>query len=413
MLFANPRAVRETYPAHLRCLLNIQQARQSREWLAHWPLLNQQPTPLYPLPDLARQLGLAEVWIKDEAQRSCLGSFKALGAPFALLRQVIQYWPHQPLSARGLLLGRHRALLKDYTVISASDGNHGRALAAAAQSLGCRCVIVLHAGVSLERELAIAAYDAHIVRIRGNYAQSVVEAARLAATYDWQVIADTGSLEAPSVPLDVMQGYASLVAEVLEQSASQPEQPGFSHVLVQGGVGGLAASVASYLWEYHGAARPRLLVVEPQQADCLYQSARAQQPSRASGTADSLIAGLACGEASPLAWLFLQPSIDSFVTIPDSAALDAMRHLAAGSKHDRPLVAGESGAAGLAGLKQLGKALALRRATRLTHHSRVLLINTEGATDARLYQHWVGETAQAVTRRRQGWRPSVASPADA
>ncbi|AJO79598.1 diaminopropionate ammonia-lyase [Pseudomonas sp. MRSN 12121] len=410
MPYANPHAVRTPYPEALRHWLNIERATQSRDWLAHWSLLNPLPTPLYPLPDLARQLGVAELWIKDEGQRSVLGSFKALGAPIALVRQILERWPDQGLSAPGLFSGEYRPLLKDFTVISATDGNHGRALAAAAQSIGCRCVIVLHAQVSLERELAIAAYGAHIVRIRGHYDQSVAEAARLAADYGWQVIADTSYAGYEQIPCDVMQGYGALVAEVLEQSASQPQAPAFSHVLLQGGVGGLAASVASYLWQFHGCARPRLLVVEPEQADCLYQSARAGRAAQASGTVDSLMAGLACGATSPLAWRFLQPSIDCFVTIPDALVAGAMRQLAGGSARDIPLVAGESGAAGLAGLGLMCKDIARRSVARLDAHSRVLLINTEGATSPAVYQQLVGETVDSVLQRQQQWRPAPGEP---
>ncbi|OLF52889.1 diaminopropionate ammonia-lyase [Pseudomonas chlororaphis] len=410
MPYVNPHAVRAPYPENLRQWLSIERAAQSRDWLANCSLLNPLPTPLHPLPDLARQLGLAQLWVKDESQRSILGSFKALGAPVALVRQILERWPDQGLSAPGLFSGEYRARLKDFTVISATDGNHGRALAAAAQSIGCRCVIVLHAQVSLERELAIAAHDAHIVRIRGNYDQSVAEAARLATAYGWQAIADTSYAGYEQIPCDVMQGYGTLAAEVLEQSASQPAQPAFSHVLLQGGVGGLAAGVASYLWQFHGAARPRLLVVEPEQADCLYQSARAGHAARASGSVDSLMAGLACGAASPLAWRFLQPSIDCFVTIPDALAVDAMRRLAAGSAGDIPLVAGESGAAGLAGLSLMCQDVARRKAVHLDAHSRVLLINTEGATSPTVYQQLVGETAHSVLQRQQQWRQAPNAP---
>src|SRR5699024_7596341 len=137
--------------------------------------------------------------------RSSLGSFKALGAPIALVRHLLRL--HPDLEPQRVLDGDYAPRLKSHTVISATDGNHGRSLAAAARDAGCGCVIVLHAKVSLEREEAIAACGARIVRIEGNYDQSVAEAARLAAANGWQVISDTSYEGYEEIPRDVMQGY--------------------------------------------------------------------------------------------------------------------------------------------------------------------------------------------------------------
>jgi len=132
--------------------MNIERARASRRSLAHWDLLAPAPTPVWALPQLARELDVAAIGVKDESARSPLGSFKVLGAPVALLRLIQRRCPH--LSDEALLAGLHAGELQDLVAISATDGNHGRALAAAARSVGCRCVIVLHAQVSAEREQA-------------------------------------------------------------------------------------------------------------------------------------------------------------------------------------------------------------------------------------------------------------------
>ncbi len=403
MLTSNTRAVRTPYPNDLKLILNIAAAHESRGWLSHWRLLRPHATPLWDMHGTAARLNLAHISIKDESARSPLGSFKALGAPIALVRLLQRQWPERQLDVAALLKGSYADLLSNLTVISATDGNHGRALAAAAQSVGCRCVIVLHADVSREREQAIAAFGAQIVRITGNYDESVTEAARLAAAYHWHVVSDTSYPGYVDIPRDVMQGYGIISAEIIEQTASQPEQPAFTHVVVQGGVGGLAAGVVSYLWEFHGRHRPRLIVVEPEQADCLFQSAVAGRPARATGSIDSVMAGLACGETSPLAWKFLEPSIDHFLTISDAAAVYAMRTLAAGQQGDVPIVAGESGAAGLAGLTVLMQDTAMARAVGLDHRSRVLLINTEGATAPSVYHSLVGEAAAAILKRQATW----------
>ncbi|WP_232463225.1 diaminopropionate ammonia-lyase, partial [Burkholderia ubonensis] len=212
-----------------------------------------------------------------------------------------------------------------------------------------------------------------------------------------------------AIPRDVMQGYGVIAAELVGQAADTPGAPAFTHVLLQGGVGGLAAGVASYLWERHGARRPHFIVVEPRQADCLYQSALAGRATKATGAVDSVMAGLACGEASPLAWDFLEPCIDHFMLIDDDDAVRTMRRFAAGTGRDAPLVIGESGAAGLAGLAALMRDPEQARAARLDATSRVLAISTEGATAPSVYRQCVGESAEAVLARQRDWLDRTAS----
>ncbi|CAM4018710.1 diaminopropionate ammonia-lyase [Paracidovorax anthurii] len=403
MLFTNPHARRAAYGGELRALMNLAAARESRAWLAPWSGLHPGPTPLRDLPGLAARLGVASLAFKDESARSPLGSFKTLGAPIALLRLVLRRWPDAGWRPEDLWAGRHAQALRGFTVVSATDGNHGRALAAAAQSLGCRCVIVLHAQVSAEREAPIAALGAEIVRIAGNYDASVREAARLAGAHGWQVVSDTSYDGYEDIPRDVMQGYGVIADEILDATTPAGAPCAYTHVFLQGGVGGLAAGIASAFWERHGAGRPAMVVVEPAQADCLLQSARAGAVARASGSVDSVMAGLACGEASPLAWRFLQPAIDAFQTIGDAQAEDAMRVLARADAGDIPIVCGESGAAGLAGLMALLAEPALARQAGLGPQARVLVIGTEGATAPGVYAGIVGRPAEAVLQAQAAW----------
>ena len=407
MLFLNPRATRADYPAELSAIMNIAQAHQSRQWLSSWRGIHRHATPLYDLPDAAARCQVGRLCLKDESVRSPLGSFKALGAPIALVRQILRL--HPDFEPAAILTGRYAEALRGYTVISATDGNHGRGLAAAAQDAGCRCVIVLHAHVSPEREQAIAAYGADIVRIAGNYDESVQEAARLAAAHGWQVIADTSYDGYEDIPRDVMQGYGAIAEEIVEQTSAQRGRAGaFTHVFLQGGVGGMAAGLASYFWEYHGPQRPCFISVEPAQADCLLQSAIQGRPAKATGTVDSVMAGLACGETSPLAWRFLQPCVDVFMTIEDEQAIEAMRTLAQGSERDTPIVVGESGVAGLAALEWLRSDPQRSEQVGLTAESRVLIISTEGATAPREYTRLVGQSAEQVLQRQQAWQTAHA-----
>ena len=412
MFLANPYARREPYPASLHAILNLQRAREAREALSQWDGLTPGPTPLRSLPQLARRLGVAQLQLKDESTRSSLGSFKALGAPLALLQLVLRQWPQRRYDPGELMRGQHAQALGELVVVSATDGNHGRALAAAARSLGCRCVIVLHAQVSPEREAPIAALGAQIVRIAGNYDDSVVEAARLAREHGWQVVSDTSYDGYEAIPRDVMQGYAVIVDELLDATGDPAACP-WTHVVLQGGVGGLAAGVVSALWERYGAQRPAVLVVEPEQADCLLQSARVGAPARALGSVDSVMAGLACGETSPLAWRFLQPAVDAFMTVTDTEAVQAMRLLAGGEDGDVPVLAGESGVAGVAGLLALTHDTAQRAALGLDPHARVLVINTEGATAPGVYESLVGQTPQAVRSAQARWLARHAPDLDA
>jgi diaminopropionate ammonia-lyase len=189
-----------------------------------------------------------------------------------------------------------------------------------------------------------------------------------------------------------MSGYATIVIEALAQMCSSGlERP--THVFLQGGVGGLAAAVVAYLWEVLGpAVAPIFVVVEPNQADCLYQSAIHRTPTRAAGSLATLMAGLSCGEVSRVAWPILEAGAEFFMTIEDKAAVECMRLLHNEAFGGRPIVAGESGVAGIAGLlaaanDPLGDALTRMRVDRA---STVLLIGTEGATDPVIYNRLVG-----------------------
>jgi diaminopropionate ammonia-lyase len=258
-------------------------------------------------------------------------------------------------------------------------------------------VIFVHGGVSRARVAAIERYGAEVRRVAGNYDDSVRHAARVAAERGWTVVSDTSYAGYTDIPRDVMQGYAVLAHEALEQMRGEPP----THVFVQGGVGGLAAAVAAYFWERFGARRPHLTVIEPDRADCLLRSARAGSPQSVGGDLDTVMAGLACGEPSLLAWQILRCAADAFASIPDDAALDAMRRLAAPPAADPPIVGGESGVAGLAGLIALASDSGARARLGLGAASSVFVIGSEGDTDPELYARIVGRTAAQVLASRR------------
>jgi diaminopropionate ammonia-lyase len=300
----------------------------------------------------------------------------------------------QPTSG-DLTSRRYEEITSRITVTGATDGNHGRSVAWGAQTFGCRCVIYVHGTVSEGRCRAIAAYGAEVRRVEGTFDDAVRRAVADADANGWYVVSDTSYEGYTDVPRDVMQGYSLMVEEALGQCPSFP-----THVFVQGGVGGLAAGVCSFLWEKYATRRPRYIVVEPEKADCLYRSAVAGEPTPVEGPLDTIMAGLACGEVSMLAWRILDPGTDAFMTIDDAAAADCMRLLADGRFGDEPVVAGESAVAGLAGLLPAAADQNARQRLDLRPDSRVLVFGTEGATDPDLYRRIVGRAPADVVEPR-------------
>ncbi|HYE52453.1 MAG TPA: diaminopropionate ammonia-lyase [Azospirillaceae bacterium] len=341
------------------------------------------PTPLLALDVLAASLGLGGIAVKDEGQRLGLGSFKALGGTFALIRLVLE--------AAGRALGREvapeelqapavRSVAADQVFCCATDGNHGRSVAAGARLVGARAVVFVHEGVSAERADAIARLGATVVRVPGTYDDSVAEAARRSAAEGWCLVSDTSWPGYERIPGLIMQGYTLVVREALQALAMPP-----THVFVQAGVGGLAAAVAGHLALVCGTARPTVVVVEPDRAACLLESARHGQPTPVAPGRPTVMAMLECYEPSLSAWRILSRSADAFMTCTDADAIAALRRLARPLGTDPAIVAGESGAAGLAGLLRAAGDPGIRAALGLDGASRVLLINTEGATDPGRY----------------------------
>ena len=352
------------------------------------------PTPLIALPNLARDLGLASVHVKDEGQRLGLGSFKALGGAYALMR-LVQAEAEQrlgrPVLAQDLLSPEIRAIAATMTFACATDGNHGRSVAQGAQLMGARAVIFVHAGVSQGRIDAIAHFGAQIMRVAGSYDASVAEASRVAGEQGWTVLSDTSWPGYEYIPGLVMQGYTAIVREAL---AELPEPP--THLFLQAGVGGFAAAVAGHMAVLLGADRPHVTVVDPARAACLYASAKAGRPVKVAETEPTVMAMLECHEPSLVAFRILSRIADGFMTVDEADALSVMRRLADPVAGDPPVVAGESGGVGLAGAIAVLRDPELASRIGLGANARLLVINTEGATDPALYARIIGRTPAAV-----------------
>ena len=382
------------YGAQERAVLSLDAFRAARAEIGGWAGYG--ATPLVPLPGLARALDVAQVRYKDEGHRFGLGSFKALGGAYAVLVVLKQHAERNgeaALSSRDLMAGAQRNDAHRLTVAAATDGNHGRSVAWGARMFGCRCVIYLHENVSPAREAGIASFGAEIVRVPGGYDDSVRRCAADSAANGWMLVADTSDDPAAAVPALVMQGYTLIAQEILDV-LPEAERP--THLFVQAGVGGLAAALGAHMWETLGPAQPRLIVVEPTRADCVFRTVAAGRPVPIEGDTDTFMACLAAGEISAPAWVILQHAADDVVALDDDAAMETMRLLAAGIEGDPPLVAGESGCAATAGVIAAATDPTLREALGLDARSRVLVIGSEGATDPDTYHRVVGRRPDAA-----------------
>lgn len=315
------------------------------------------PTPLHDRADLAAGTGIARLWVKDETARMGLGSFKALGGAFAVAQIILDRAgatdPRDPAAV---------AMAKGLTFVTASAGNHGLSVAAGARVFGAQAAIVLSAAVLEAFADRIRAKGAKVIRVQGSYEDSVAEAARLGAEraeQGWIHLADGSWPGYTAAPALVMEGYSVLAEEcraALEQGGEWPD-----HIVLQAGVGGLAAAMAAHV-RANWPVQPRITVVEPAAAPCLKRSVAAGTLTRAEGPVSNM-GRLDCKDASLLAFECLRTAADDFVTVSDAEAVDAATRLTEAGLATTP-----SGAAPFAALGKLG----------LPASARVLLVVSEG-----------------------------------
>ncbi len=355
------------------------------------------PTPLVGLDNLAAELGVAGVFVKDESHRFGLNAFKALGGSFGMARLLADKLGQamEDITDKNLTSEEVKEKISQTVFISATDGNHGRGVAWCAARLGCKSVIYLPKGSAPFRVAAIEkeGAQAHVTEL--NYDDTVRLATRTACENNWTLMQDTSMPGYEEIPGWIMQGYTTMVAEALEQlQQTGIEKP--THVLIQAGVGSMAAAVLGFLVEKFHAAHPTTIIIEPENAACFYKSIQAGdgQPHNVAGDLKTRMAGLACGEPNPMAWETLRDYADFFVVCPDFVTAEGMRRLAGPYGTDEKIVSGESAAVGV-GLTELlmGKPeLAIhRKAMGLDKDSIVLAFSTEGNTDPDGYRQIVDQ----------------------
>ncbi|MEP3847355.1 MAG: diaminopropionate ammonia-lyase [Paracoccaceae bacterium] len=340
-------------------------------------------TPMISLTGLAKSLGIAEICYKHEGPRFGLGSFKALGGAYAVLRTVQRelsksngQFVHADDIRRGIYAEQSKAL----TVISATDGNHGRSVAWGAAQFHTNCKIYIHAEVSEHRAEVMRKLGAQVIRVDGDYDATVARTRVDAEKHGWSIVSDTSWPGYTQPPLDVMAGYGVMAREIVRNYSTPP-----THVFLQGGVGGLAAAVVAVFHQKWGDDAPRVVIVEPELAPCLFASSQAQKATNVKITQETIMAGLSCGEPSKLAWTILADAAHDFLTIPERIVGPMVRILANGACGDDPIEAGESGVAGLCAVVAAANQSALRANLLLDAKSRIVVIGSEGVTDPNVY----------------------------
>ncbi len=360
-------------------------------------------SPLKSLPNLAHMLGLGGIWVKDESSRLALSSFKVLGGSYAIyrtLKQMLGLNEHDEIPFSELTSPEFKQKVGDITFASATDGNHGRGVAWSAKAMGFRAVIYVHKFTSQARIRAIESNGAQVVVVDGTYDDAVRQVNEDAQRNGWVVVSDTSWEGYVDVPRWVMQGYTTMFSEAQEQLAAQGiVKP--THLFMQAGVGALAASGIGFYNALFGADDPYAVVVEPDLAACLYQSIEAAdgKPHAFPGDLNTIMAGLACGEPSPLAWDVLRDCVDVFIKCPDYVAAKGMRVYGMPLRGDPLIVSGESGAVTLGALTfimELPELAELRERLDLNQDSQVLLVNSEGNTDPNHFRRVVWDGADPV-----------------
>jgi diaminopropionate ammonia-lyase len=303
---------------------------------------------------MAEAIGLDALLVKDETARFGLNAFKAAGAMFAIATLVEQ--------------GR---VAPGDVLVCASEGNHGRAVARAAREAGCTARVYMSNSVSAARVAAIESEGAIVVPVDGSYDTAVTLMAADATARGWTIVSDTSWPGYEEIPRLIMLGYTRLFDEA---EASWSPGPPPDALFVPAGVGGILASAACWCdWRF-GAARPKVIGVEPVSAACLQMSARNGRPTTIDGPFDTVMGGLRCGEVSPLAFEATQSIVDGYVAIEDDLAFDAMRRLARPLGTDPAIECGPSGAAALGGVLAMP-----------VEHRRILVLVTEGVTDPAVF----------------------------
>lgn len=372
---------------------DVSEAAKARAFHGSFPVYRE--TPLVSLQNLAEKLQVKSIYLKDESKRFGLNAFKVLGASYAIANEIGRRIGKgiTELSAESILSKETKEKIGDITFVTATDGNHGRGVAWTANKLGQKAVVYMPKGSALERLENIRAEGAEAEITDMNYDDAVRLAQKMAEEKGWIVVQDTAWEGYEDIPRWIMQGYTTMGHEIMEQI---PEKP--THIFLQAGVGSMAGAMTGFFSNLYKEDKPIIVIVEPAKADCLFQTAKADDGKlhNVTGDMDTIMAGLACGEPCTIGWNVLKGYADAFIRCPEYAAADGMRILAASIKGDTAVTAGESGAAAFGCMVNILMDADLaewKKLLKLDENAKILCISTEGDTDQKNYQDvvWGGK----------------------
>ena len=362
-----------------------------------------EPTPLAELRETAGNIGLGDIYVKDESWRFGLNAFKVLGGSYAIGNYLASRIGKKisEVNYEMLISDEIRKELGEITFVTATDGNHGRGVAWTASQFQQKSVVYMPKGSAPERLKNIQAAGATASITDLNYDESVRLANRQAEEKGWVMVQDTAWEGYEDIPTWIMQGYETMGLEALEQL---PEKP--THIFLQAGVGSMAGAITGLFSAIYGKDRPIITIVEPNAADCLYRTAKANDGKRhfVTGDMNTIMAGLACGEPCSIAWEILSHYADHFISFPDYAAAKGMRMLGNPVKGDPRVISGESGASAFGCVAEImmnPELEHLKKELNLDEHSRVLFFSTEGDTDQKNYKSIVWDASYADTDEKR------------
>lgn len=377
----------------------LENAKKVQEFHKSFPIYQQ--TPLVTMKNTAKELGLGDIFIKDESFRFGLNAFKVLGGSFAIGNFMAQKVGKNiaEFTYNDLISEETREALGKMTFVTATDGNHGRGVAWTARTLRQKAVVYMPKGSAKERLENILSEGAEASITNMNYDDAVRFAYKQAEEKGWIMVQDTAWEGYEDIPLWIMQGYGTMAYEAYTQLSEKP-----THIFLQAGVGSMAGAVTAFFASIYKEDCPMITIVEPNKADCIYRTAEAQDGKLhcVIGDMDTIMAGLACGEPCSIGWEILREYADNFISCPDYVAAQGMRILGNPVKGDTQIVSGESGAATFGIVAEIMRNPNLREwreKLKLDRNAKVLCFSTEGDTDKEGYQSIVWDGAWSDIRK--------------
>jgi diaminopropionate ammonia-lyase len=342
-------------------ILNVlakQDMDEAFQIISEWA--NYSPTPLIPLNKLSKELNVKKIFYKDESKRFHLKSFKALGGAYAVEKVAKEN--------------------KGMVISTATAGNHGRSVAWGSKKLGLKCKIFISEHVSESRAKVMKKFGADVIKVKGNYENSLNECIKQSNQNNWQIVQDVAWKHYKLVPKLTMAGYSVMMKEISEQINNQQ----ISHVILQAGVGGMAAAMVAGITRYLNHV-PKIIIVEPESAACVLESIKTGKIEKISIEKESLMGGMSCGEVSLIPWQILKNSVSHCVTVSDDYISKTVKFLANCEFSDIKIIGGECSTPGIVSVIGLCNDAEIKKKINLNKNSNILLFGCEGDTDEELY----------------------------